>query len=146
MLIYTWNLDHNVEQCKTTLLDLPDTASCHGKFITKQFLSFLFLLYIEPLTKEVEFNRGTVHYVRHFALCLGRIKETEGATVINGLAFFDILERLFFVALVFFGVGFVSESFLMGGVLAVFIYFLLLFISFDRDKDTIAWLGATLRR
>ena len=82
MYMYAWKVNNSVEKSKTNLQNLSRNFSQYGKFIIKQFLSFVLLLYIEPISCEVEFNRGTVHYVRHFVLCLFRVKEKKETTIL----------------------------------------------------------------
>ena len=137
MYLYNWKVNNSAEQSKTSLQNLPEKFSEYGKFIITQLLSFVLLLYIEPISREVEFNRGTVHYVQHFTLCLCWVKQKKDVTMISGIALFDVLERLLFVALVFFGVLYVSESFIAGVCFALFFYVVILFISAERDKEVL---------
>ena len=73
MKLYDLSLQNKRNSQVLDVLNIGYYADESYKLIVKKILSLIILIHICPLSKEVEFNRGTVHYVRHITLSFCRI-------------------------------------------------------------------------
>lgn len=125
MRLYTGNLQEHEKAAPTG----------DRLIITKLFF-LLFLIYIEPVKKQAEFNRGTIHYLRPIMLSVGILKSHKGRTCIYGIAFFDVLSKFLFSSLVFVGMFISFNSFIAGFISSLAIYFVTVFFSLEESRQT----------
>lgn len=105
---------------------------CTEHFKSRQFGDFIFFRYDEFWHKEIEFNRGTVHYVKNYCFGLGYLSRRTKR--IFGLSLFNFLNRLFIFMLILFGVYNGSNNVNEAIFLAMFFYLIIIFISYTGDK------------
>ena len=105
-----------------------------GRIIfTKQILNVIIFFCIDP--KDVDFvsSMGVTYYIRRSVLLLSLLKKRNDIVCINGIAFFDIIYRVTFIAFAFAGMSLTLESFLESLLLAIFIYAILAWIENEQD-------------
>jgi hypothetical protein len=101
----------------------------------KQFGSFIVFRYCESWRKEIEFNRGTIHYVKDNCLGFGYLNKTSKK--IYGMSVFNVPSRILFLLLVLFGMCYVSNN-VFESLFFTSIFFLVIsFLSYDNDKRII---------
>ena len=100
MRTYKWLLENDAESVVTKLLEHKQDPQSKRRFYARKVFSLLLLICIEPVSKIVD-SRDTVHYKQDTTLSICSIKTVDDKTYAKGIAFFDIVDRAIFVAIVF---------------------------------------------
>lgn len=100
MRLYKWSLENDAESVVTNLLEHKQDPQSKRRFYARKFLFLLVLICIEPIGKIVD-SRDTVHYTQDTTLSICSIKTVDDKTYVKGIAFFDVVDRSIFVAIIF---------------------------------------------
>lgn len=102
------------------------------RLIVKTFHNLCFCALIPPIAREVEFNRGTVHYVQHNIFTFAYLFRSSK---LYGISFFDIPHRLIPTVLVLLGVTYVAENMISGILWACIVYLFTTVLSLKDDVE-----------
>ena len=136
MRLYENNLACAVDQIDKKLQNLRTIIPFGDKIIIKRLFALFMIIYIEPIKKQTEFNRGTVHYICPIMLSVGITKASKGKVCMHGIAFFDVISKILFSGPVFVGVALSFHSFVAGLVSSLIVYIVVAFISWEENCKT----------
>lgn len=137
MRLYNCNLENINENKLSYISNYKNVDNEKYKFYSKKLLKFYLFYYKEQPEKNVSFNRGTIYFLHHSFLFICFLKQRNQSTFLSGIAFLDVLDKMVFVLLSFFGCSYIFENFISAIIISLLVYLFVSWLSVDDDKRTV---------